>query len=243
MPAWALSTIGNSTITLPRKMVRIACHQFIPSSIMPEASMYVGTQADIEIHSTAMSRSRPSPLRPRHRRHVVAVVGRAGEVGSEVDDAVVGRWRMVSGHFLDVLSKMRKNSPWGFCASRRESFIVFCAGLARWGERWNWHIEVSPASRRPANIGRERSATAISSTGRGTISTTKCKASARIGWDNACWISELNAVPRTAWRSRLSRSIVEPEGNAVHVAARRRHERIRKSLRGQRRATRTGFAL
>jgi hypothetical protein len=39
VPAWALSTMGTSTITLPRKIVRIACHQFMPSSIMPEASM------------------------------------------------------------------------------------------------------------------------------------------------------------------------------------------------------------
>ena len=55
VPACALSTIGTSTIRLPRKIVRIACHQFMPWSIMPEASMYVGTQADIEIQSTARS--------------------------------------------------------------------------------------------------------------------------------------------------------------------------------------------
>jgi hypothetical protein len=38
---------------LPRKTVRIACHQFMPSPISDEASMYVGMQADIEIHSAA----------------------------------------------------------------------------------------------------------------------------------------------------------------------------------------------
>ncbi len=56
VPACALSTIGTRTMRLPRKMVSTACHQFMPESIMPEASMYVGTHADIEIHSTAMSR-------------------------------------------------------------------------------------------------------------------------------------------------------------------------------------------
>ena len=55
VPAWALSTIGTSTMTLPRKIVSTACHQFMPPSIRPEASMYVGMQADMLIHSTAMS--------------------------------------------------------------------------------------------------------------------------------------------------------------------------------------------
>ena len=42
-------------MTLPRKIVRTACHQFMPSLISPEASMYVGMHADMLIHSTAMS--------------------------------------------------------------------------------------------------------------------------------------------------------------------------------------------
>src|SRR5262245_15864914 len=56
VPTWALSTIGISTMTLARKIVRTACHQFIPSSISDEASMYVGMQADIEIQNAASSR-------------------------------------------------------------------------------------------------------------------------------------------------------------------------------------------
>src|SRR5437868_5207984 len=56
VPAWALRIIGARTTRLPRKMVSTACHQFMPSSIIPEASMYVGTQAAMEIHRTAMSR-------------------------------------------------------------------------------------------------------------------------------------------------------------------------------------------
>jgi hypothetical protein len=55
VPACALRTIGISTITLPRKIVSTACHQFIPPSISAEASMYVGMHADIEIQSAAMS--------------------------------------------------------------------------------------------------------------------------------------------------------------------------------------------
>src|SRR5437870_3140733 len=55
VPAWALSTMGISTMVLPRKMVNTACHQFMPSLISEDASMYVGMQADMEIHSAAMS--------------------------------------------------------------------------------------------------------------------------------------------------------------------------------------------
>ena len=38
-PACALSSIGTSTIRLPSRMVPIACHQFMPPAIKPEASM------------------------------------------------------------------------------------------------------------------------------------------------------------------------------------------------------------
>ena len=55
VPAWALRIIGIRTIVLPRKIVSTACHQFIPSTIKDEASMYVGMQADIETQSAAMS--------------------------------------------------------------------------------------------------------------------------------------------------------------------------------------------
>src|SRR6266850_2324515 len=50
-PAWALSSIGTSTIRLPRKMVTIAWLQDIPESISPEARVYVVMQTDIPIHS------------------------------------------------------------------------------------------------------------------------------------------------------------------------------------------------
>src|SRR5262245_49618181 len=37
----------------PRPMVRSACHQFIPLARSPPASMYVGMQCAMEIHSAA----------------------------------------------------------------------------------------------------------------------------------------------------------------------------------------------
>src|SRR5438132_12233028 len=43
---------------LPRKMVSTACHQFMPVSMSDDASMYVGTHADMLIHRTARSRAR-----------------------------------------------------------------------------------------------------------------------------------------------------------------------------------------
>src|SRR4051794_12662894 len=57
VPACALSTIGMSTITLPRKIVTTACHQFIPPLTSEEASWYVGMHADMEIHSAAIDRT------------------------------------------------------------------------------------------------------------------------------------------------------------------------------------------
>ena len=39
VPACAFSTIGTSTIVLPSRMVTIACHQFIPCCMRPEASV------------------------------------------------------------------------------------------------------------------------------------------------------------------------------------------------------------
>ena len=57
VPACAFRTIGTSTMTLARKMIPIACHQFMPSAMSDEPCMYVVTHADMEIHSTAMSRA------------------------------------------------------------------------------------------------------------------------------------------------------------------------------------------
>src|SRR5690349_7826148 len=53
VPACALSRIGTSTITLPSRIVRSACHQFIPTAMSPPAIMYVGMQCAMEIHSAA----------------------------------------------------------------------------------------------------------------------------------------------------------------------------------------------
>ena len=54
VPACAFSTIGTSTMLLPRRMVTIACHQFIPCCMRPEASVYVVITTLIPIQSAAM---------------------------------------------------------------------------------------------------------------------------------------------------------------------------------------------
>ena len=53
VPGCELSRIGTSTIVLPRRIVNSACLQFMPCAMSPEASMYVGMQCAIEIHSAA----------------------------------------------------------------------------------------------------------------------------------------------------------------------------------------------
>src|SRR5580700_8065694 len=47
-PAWAFRSIGTSTIRFPRRIVKIACFQFMPPAISEEASMYVVTSIDME---------------------------------------------------------------------------------------------------------------------------------------------------------------------------------------------------
>src|SRR3954447_21815546 len=54
VPAWAFRIIGTSTMTLPSRIVSIACHHVIPCSISPEASVYVVITTLIPIHSAAM---------------------------------------------------------------------------------------------------------------------------------------------------------------------------------------------
>src|SRR5215813_487140 len=58
VPAWPFRIIGTRTMRLARTMVSTACHQFMPSSISDDASMYVGTQAAMATHSAARSRRR-----------------------------------------------------------------------------------------------------------------------------------------------------------------------------------------
>src|SRR5262250_994722 len=71
VPAWPFRIIGTRTMTLARTMVSTACHQFMPSSISDDASMYVGTHAAMAIHSAAMSRR-------RHVRWAADVGARSG---------------------------------------------------------------------------------------------------------------------------------------------------------------------
>jgi len=37
VPAWAFNNMEIRTITLPKEIVRSACHQFIPAAMSPEA--------------------------------------------------------------------------------------------------------------------------------------------------------------------------------------------------------------
>ena len=53
VPGCELARIGTRTIVLPTRIVTSACHQFMPALIRPDASMYVGMQWAIEIHSAA----------------------------------------------------------------------------------------------------------------------------------------------------------------------------------------------
>src|SRR5271170_1264681 len=53
VPGCELRRIGARTMTLPRRMVASACHQFIPTLMRLDASMYVGMQWAIETHNAA----------------------------------------------------------------------------------------------------------------------------------------------------------------------------------------------
>src|SRR6266566_4159538 len=53
VPGCELSRIGMRTIVLPRRIVISACDQFMPDAISPDASMYVGMQWAMLIHSAA----------------------------------------------------------------------------------------------------------------------------------------------------------------------------------------------
>jgi hypothetical protein len=39
VPGWELARIGKRTMLLPSRIVRMACHQFIPALMSPDASM------------------------------------------------------------------------------------------------------------------------------------------------------------------------------------------------------------
>ena len=54
VPACALRIIGMSTIVLPSRIVTIACHQFIPCAMSPDASVYVVMTTLMPIQSAAM---------------------------------------------------------------------------------------------------------------------------------------------------------------------------------------------
>src|SRR5438067_7738409 len=100
VPAWALSTMGMSTMLFPRKIVSTACHQFMPSAISDEANMYVGMQADIEIHKAAMS------LMPHLRwAHVVGAM--SGLRNAESASSSFNSW--ISGMTSWVLFSLTKD--------------------------------------------------------------------------------------------------------------------------------------
>ncbi|OPZ81802.1 MAG: hypothetical protein BWY75_03473 [bacterium ADurb.Bin425] len=48
VPGWELSKMGKRTMTLPSKIVKMACQAFMPEAIRPEDIIYVGMQADME---------------------------------------------------------------------------------------------------------------------------------------------------------------------------------------------------
>ena len=52
-PACPFKIIGTNTMQLPKKIVRIACHQFIPPPISELASIYVGMHKLMLIHNAA----------------------------------------------------------------------------------------------------------------------------------------------------------------------------------------------
>src|SRR5688572_9676399 len=52
-PGRPFSIMGINTMVLPRNMVSIDCHQFMPPSINELASMYVGIQRLMLIHKAA----------------------------------------------------------------------------------------------------------------------------------------------------------------------------------------------
>src|SRR5215207_2336143 len=68
VPACALRIIGTSTMTLPSRIVIIACHHVMPCAMSPDASVYVVMTTLIPIQSAAMFQ--------------VDQVRRAGEVGA-----------------------------------------------------------------------------------------------------------------------------------------------------------------
>src|SRR5262249_23231442 len=54
VPACALSIIGINTMVFPSRMVIIACHQFMPASMKPPASVYVVITTLMPIHRAAI---------------------------------------------------------------------------------------------------------------------------------------------------------------------------------------------
>src|SRR6059058_4169707 len=53
VPGCELRRMGTRTMVLPRRIVRSACHQFMPPLISAAESMYVGMQWAMEIQSAA----------------------------------------------------------------------------------------------------------------------------------------------------------------------------------------------
>ena len=73
VPGWEFSRIGTSTMVLPSRMVKSACHQFMPSVMRPDASMYVGMQCAMLDPQRRVVVGGPRAPRDRHGREVVVV--------------------------------------------------------------------------------------------------------------------------------------------------------------------------
>jgi hypothetical protein len=52
-PACPFNIIGTNTMVLPRNMVKMACHQFMPPSMSELAIIYVGIHKLMLIHKAA----------------------------------------------------------------------------------------------------------------------------------------------------------------------------------------------
>ena len=121
VPAWALRTIGMSTMRLPRKMVSTACHQFIPlidhargEHVSRDAGRHADPQHGDIFHS-------PPPAGPGNGRHVAAVVRRAGEVDLELVDTVGGGLGWATVHDWSTWRARVKRSPVNHLQQRRGS--------------------------------------------------------------------------------------------------------------------------
>src|SRR5437763_2816746 len=106
-----------STITLPRRIVVIACHQFIPCDIKPDASVYVVITTLMPIQSAAM-------LYVDHVRRLSGVGARSGfqsllceRSSSTVTKSTV--YEDTSIPSVTLTRVLRRDRPWFAAATAR----------------------------------------------------------------------------------------------------------------------------